>query len=71
MLAYTQTCTYSFYPQANTKSCTIEANNFQRDLAEYKKLNAAIVGVSVDAPGKITSFKEKYGLNYVLLSDKV
>jgi peroxiredoxin Q/BCP len=37
-----------FYPKDMTTSCTLEAHNFQRDLAQYDKRNAVIVGVSVD-----------------------
>ena len=36
-----------FYPKDMTKGCTIEAHNFQRDLAKYDAENAVIVGVSV------------------------
>ncbi len=38
-----------FYPKDMTQGCTIEAHNFQQDLPKYDKLNAAIVGVSVDS----------------------
>src|SRR5579885_93253 len=38
-----------FYPKDNTPGCTIEAHNFQRDLAKYEAANAVIVGVSVDS----------------------
>src|SRR5579862_9263298 len=37
-----------FYPKDMTPGCTIEAHNFQRDQAQYDKLNAAVVGVSAD-----------------------
>src|SRR3984957_10142268 len=37
-----------FYPKDMTTGCTIEAHNFQRDLAMYDKRNAVIVGVSLD-----------------------
>jgi len=36
-----------FYPKDFTTGCTIEAHNFQRDLAQYEQKNAVIVGVSV------------------------
>ena len=36
-----------FYPKDGTTGCTIEAHNFQRDLARYEQLGAVIVGVSV------------------------
>src|SRR6201997_4243566 len=36
-----------FYPKDFTTGCTVEAHNFQRDLAQYEQKNAVIVGVSV------------------------
>jgi len=30
-----------------TSGCTVEAHNFQRELAQYEQKNAVIVGVSV------------------------
>ena len=36
-----------FYPKDSTPGCTIEAHNFQRDLAKYDAQNAVILGVSV------------------------
>ena len=38
-----------FYPKDMTQGCTIEAHNFQRDLAKYDQANAVILGVSVDS----------------------
>ncbi len=38
-----------FYPKDFTSGCTIEAKNFQRDLAAYEKANTVILGVSVDS----------------------
>ncbi len=35
-----------FYPKDQTPGCTIEAHNFQRDLAKYEQNRAVIVGVS-------------------------
>jgi len=37
-----------FYPKDQTKGCTIEAHNFQRDQPKYDKLNAVVLGVSLD-----------------------
>src|ERR1700731_5134286 len=51
-----------FYPKDMTPGCTIEAHNFQRDLAKYDKKNAAIVGVSVDAVDSHVEFCTKEGL---------
>jgi peroxiredoxin Q/BCP len=58
-----------FYPKDFTSGCTLEAHNFQQDLEKYNKLNAVIVGVSIDTPDSHKSFCEKEGLNFKLLSD--
>ena len=58
-----------FYPKDLTSGCTLEAHNFQRDLAEYKKLNAVILGVSVDSPESHRQFCVKEGLDFKLLAD--
>ncbi len=58
-----------FYPKDFTSGCTLEAHNFQRDLAKYQALNAVIVGVSVDSADSHKSFCAKEGLNFKLLSD--
>lgn len=58
-----------FYPKDFTSGCTIEAHNFQRDLAQYEKANAAVVGVSVDTAESHKSFCTKEGLAFKLLSD--
>ncbi len=58
-----------FYPKDFTGGCTIEAHNFQRDLAQYDAANAVILGVSVDEVDSHQSFCTKEGLNFKLLSD--
>jgi thioredoxin-dependent peroxiredoxin len=58
-----------FYPKDFTGGCTLEAHNFQRDLAKYKKLHAVVLGVSVDTAESHKSFCAKEGLNFKLLSD--
>jgi peroxiredoxin Q/BCP len=58
-----------FYPKDMTQGCTIEAHNFQQDLAKYEKLNAAIVGVSVDSTDSHQQFCTKESLTFKLLSD--
>ncbi|MGA7615816.1 MAG: peroxiredoxin [Thermoanaerobaculia bacterium] len=58
-----------FYPKDFTSGCTLEAKSFQRDLAEYEKANAVIVGVSVDSAESHKSFCAKEGLRFHLLSD--
>ena len=58
-----------FYPKDFTSGCTLEAHNFQRDLDKYQKINAVIIGVSVDTAESHKSFCAKEGLNFKLLSD--
>ncbi len=58
-----------FYPKDFTSGCTLEAHNFQRDLAQYEKANAVILGVSVDTAESHKSFCAKEGLNFKLLAD--
>jgi thioredoxin-dependent peroxiredoxin len=58
-----------FYPKDMTPGCTIEAHNFQQDLPKYDKLNAAIVGVSVDKVDSHQEFCTKESLTFKLLSD--
>jgi peroxiredoxin Q/BCP len=58
-----------FYPKDFTSGCTVEAHNFQRDLAEYQKRNAVILGVSVQDEASHKQFCAKEGLNFKLLAD--
>ena len=58
-----------FYPKDFTGGCTLEARNFQRDLAKYKQARAVILGVSVDSAESHKSFCAKEGLSFKLLSD--
>lgn len=51
------------------KGCTLEARAFQRDIDNYRQLNAQIVGVSVDAPEKNAQFCSSEGLDFYMLSD--
>ena len=58
-----------FYPKDFTSGCTVEAHNFQRDLAKYQAAGAVILGVSVDTAQSHKDFCAKEGLNFKLLSD--
>src|SRR5437764_12262538 len=58
-----------FYPKDFTSGCTIEAHNFQRDLAKYEAKNAVVLGVSLDSVDSHKSFCTKEGLNFKLLAD--
>lgn len=58
-----------FYPKDFTSGCTIEARNFQRDLAKYEEAGAVVLGVSVDTAQSHKDFCAKEGLNFKLLAD--
>jgi peroxiredoxin Q/BCP len=58
-----------FYPKDFTSGCTIEAHNFQRDVAQYEQKNAVILGVSVQSSESHQKFCTKEGLNFKLLAD--
>lgn len=56
-----------FYPKDFTSGCTLQARNFQRDLAKYEKVNAVILGVSIDTAESHKDFCAKEGLTFKLL----
>ena len=58
-----------FYPKDFSSGCTVEAHNFQRDLAQYQAKNVTILGVSVDTADSHQKFCTKEGLNFKLLAD--
>jgi len=58
-----------FYPRDFTSGCTVEAHNFQRDLAQYQQKGVTILGVSVDSADSHKQFCTKEGLNFKLLAD--
>src|ERR1700758_4073358 len=51
-----------FYPKDMTTGCTIEAHNFQRDLAKYDAKKTAILGVSADSTDSHQQFCTKENL---------
>ncbi|ACO04929.1 MAG TPA: peroxiredoxin [Persephonella sp.] len=57
-----------FYPKDNTPGCTTEACDF-RDNLNVIGDKAVVAGVSPDSIKSHKKFKEKYGLNFYLLSD--
>ena len=59
----------SFFPAAFTRVCTEQVCNSQDDLSFYSNVGAVVIGISVDMPFSLKAFKEKYNLNYELLSD--
>lgn len=58
-----------FYPKDDTPGCTQEACQFRDSWAEFKKLNAVVLGVSGDSIQSHVKFKQKFNLPFPLLSD--
>jgi|TARA_B100001105_G_scaffold46530_1_gene34592 peroxiredoxin Q/BCP len=58
-----------FYPKDQTPGCTTEACNFRDNIFEFQKLNAQILGVSLDDIESHQAFSEKYSLPYPILAD--
>lgn len=58
-----------FYPKDDTPGCTREACAFRDARRELQKLGATVLGVSADPIDRHQKFREKYKLNFPLLSD--
>lgn len=58
-----------FYPRADTPGCTSEANQFRDARKELEKFGSRVVGVSGDSVEDLQKFRDKYALNFPLLSD--
>ena len=59
----------AFFPGAFTGTCTQEMCAFRDMYGELQKMNANLVGISVDAPFAQKAFAEKNGLVFPLLCD--
>lgn len=58
-----------FYPKDETPGCTTEACEFRDNIFEFKKINAQILGVSLDDVESHQKFAENHGLPFPLLAD--
>jgi peroxiredoxin Q/BCP len=59
-----------FYPKDDTSGCTKEACAFRDRMENYAKAGIQVYGVSLDSPESHRKFREKYGLNFPLLTDE-
>ena len=59
-----------FYPRDDTPGCTKEACAFRDRSKEIAKLGAKIFGISPDTVESHVKFRDKYQLNFPLLSDE-
>jgi peroxiredoxin len=58
-----------FYPLDWSPVCTSEHACMANDLAQFEKLDAAVLGLSVDSVWSHKAFAEKLGIKYSLLAD--
>lgn len=58
-----------FYPKDNTSGCTVEAETFRDQIADFKKQKALVFGISTDSVESHKKFGEKLDLPFPLLSD--
>jgi peroxiredoxin Q/BCP len=59
-----------FYPKDDTPGCTREACTFRDLLPRFLSKRVEVLGVSPDSVESHDRFKNKYGLNFRLLSDR-
>ena len=59
-----------FYPKDDTPGCTIETNDFNKLLSEFKKLECEVFGISKDSLKSHDKFRDKYRIKFDLISDE-
>jgi peroxiredoxin Q/BCP len=59
-----------FYPKDDTPGCTVQACDFRDTLPSFAGVQAVVLGVSPDSVESHRRFREKFGLNFPLLSDE-
>ena len=59
-----------FYPRDNTPGCTKEACSLRDGMADMEKQGIQVLGVSTDGVKAHENFRNKYDLNFPLISDK-
>ena len=58
-----------FYPKDGTPGCTTQACEIRDDIFAFRRANAAVLGVSVDAVNSKKGFAEENNLPFPVLSD--
>ena len=58
-----------FYPKDETPGCTTQACEFRDNIFAFKKINAQILGVSLDDVESHQKFAENHNLPFPLLAD--
>ena len=58
-----------FYPKDETPGCTTQACEFRDNIFAFRKINAQILGISMDDVETHAKFAENHGLPFPLLAD--
>jgi thioredoxin-dependent peroxiredoxin len=58
-----------FYPKNDTPGCTTQACDLRDNLSSIQAADAVVLGVSPDPVESHVKFREKFNLNFPLLSD--
>lgn len=58
-----------FYPKDNTPGCTVEACSIRDGYEQLTASGYTVIGISKDSPASHLRFREKFNLNFILLSD--
>jgi peroxiredoxin Q/BCP len=58
-----------FYPADDTETCTKEACAFRDAFPRFRRMRAAVLGVSPDSVRSHARFRAKYALPFTLLAD--
>lgn len=58
-----------FYPFAFSPVCTNECKTMTADHSKFTRLNAQVLGISIDSTWTQKAFAEAYNVSYPLLSD--
>jgi len=59
-----------FYPKDDTPGCTTEACQFNENLSRFQQAKTPVIGISADSAASHAKFRNKYGLQFPLLTDK-
>jgi peroxiredoxin Q/BCP len=68
-LPFAEPTVFYFYPRDDTPGCTVEAQEFDEELAAYRDAGIAVYGVSTDDAESHAAFREKHDLDIDLLAD--
>ncbi|HMC06460.1 MAG TPA: thioredoxin-dependent thiol peroxidase [Solirubrobacterales bacterium] len=59
-----------FYPRADTPGCTTQACGVRDHAVDYEREAARVLGISPDPLKAVSSFADKYRLEFTLLADE-